>query len=234
MHSLRKFCFALLLLTIFGLGTVAAQTTTVVIDASNTGFYSSSGFHSAGNLNFFVGQVNTTQYRNFFVFDLSGVSGRVKSASLSVLNPDFGYNSTDPSETYTVYDVSTPVSTLNADNSDAVGIFNDLGSGSVYGSTDVPDTANNTIITFDLNAAAIDAINNNRSQFAIGGALTTLAPSMTQYIFGGTGDFGDIIQLNLTLESPIVISEFRLSGEIMSARRNECPVGNCKAREAVR
>jgi hypothetical protein len=213
MRSMIQCCCALLLLAVCGLATVSAQSATVVIDANNSGNYRSNGFHDSTNPNFIVGQISATQFHNFFVFDLSGVAGKVKSASLSVLNPDFGYNSSDPSETFTVFDVSTPVSALNADQANAVDIFNDLGSGTTYGSTDVPDTSDNTVITFDLNAAAIDAINNNHTQFAIGGALTSLNPSTNQFIFAGTGDFGDIIQLNLTLESPIVISEFRLSGE---------------------
>jgi hypothetical protein len=200
-------------MVVCGLATVSAQSATVVVDANNTGAYRNSGFHDSSNLNFIVGKIGTLQFHNFFVFDLSGVQGKVKSASLSVYSPEFSYNSTDASETYTVFDVSTPVSTLTADNANAVDIFNDLGSGAAFGSTDVPNDSDNTFITFALNAAAVDAINSIHTQFAIGGALTSLNPSTDQYIFGGTGDFGDVVQLNLTLESPIVISEFRLSGE---------------------
>ncbi len=58
------------------------------------------------------------------MFDLTGVTGFVVSASLELFNPDSadaalkGYISPDATETYTPYDVSTSIATVQAQKKD--------------------------------------------------------------------------------------------------------------------
>lgn len=149
---------------------------TITLNAADSGQYSQSGFSSSVNTNYFVGRNSTGNlFRNFFVFDLSGVSGTITAASLRLFNPPGGYTGTDESNAYTVYDVVTPVDVLLAGGSGRTDIFADLGSGIEYGSVTVTVASNNSIIAFDLNQAALTALNNRSGLFAIGGWLTTLS-----------------------------------------------------------
>ncbi len=174
MSFLNKLCFIAVALIIFGFGTLTARADSVTLNATNSGFYTSTGSHDATNPNYVAGQLGTIQTRNFFVFDLSGVTGTVTGATIRISFPDLGYFSNDPSETFSLYDVSTPITSLVASNAGATGIFSDLGTGTVFGTTTVLETANGMVVNINLNAAAIAAINSNHSLFAFGGALTSL------------------------------------------------------------
>ncbi len=99
-----------------------------------------------------------------------------------------GYGSPDPSETYTLYGVSTDPSLLGIAR--GVFIFDDLGTGPVLGSVTVTLASSNGLpVVIDLNAAGFAAIQQSNGLFAFGGALTTLDPNRTtpEFIFGGTG-----------------------------------------------
>ena len=109
------------------------------------------------------------------------MTGPVTSVELSAWNPSLypGYAGA-PSATYTLYDVTTPIATLNADQSGAVAIYNDLGSGVAFGSVSVSAADNGTQVIVDLNAAGIAAVNANLGgEFAIGGTLGTYSPPGT-------------------------------------------------------
>ena len=96
--------------------------------------------------------------------------------------------------------MSTPATAVEASNSGRTDIFNDLGSGTVLGSRSVSAADNNDIISIPLNSAAVNLLNASRGgQFALGGAITTLAGSSAQYIFAYTGD--QVAQLVLTFET---------------------------------
>ena len=60
------------------------------------------------------------EYHNYFVFDLGTVNQAILSAQLNVANPTGGYFSPDPTETYTLFDVSTPLAALQAAGSGQV------------------------------------------------------------------------------------------------------------------
>jgi hypothetical protein len=74
-------------------------------------------------------------------------------------NPQPGYLSTNPTELYTLFDVSTPIASLTANQAGAAGIYNDLGSGVSYGSRIVSAADNGTFVTIAVNASALAAIN---------------------------------------------------------------------------
>ena len=83
-----------------------------------------------------------SEVRNFFAFDLSGLTGPITSATLTIPSNPFGigYNNTSGSAsiTYTNWDVSTPIDDLN-DGTNGLSTFADLGSGEKFGSALVHD-----------------------------------------------------------------------------------------------
>jgi RHS repeat-associated protein len=172
---------------------------TLGLTATNSGWWDNTGYHSSTNPNYVVGTYNTTQYHNFLVFDLTGVTNHVTAASLQLTNPAGGYLG-DATETYTLFDVSTPISSLTASGSGQVGIFNDLGSGTSYGSRVVSAAANGTTIEIALNAAGVAAINAAAGgKIALGGALTGLQFTNPAQLFRSSGS--GVKQLVLTLGS---------------------------------
>lgn len=181
--------------------TPAQQTTTQVeIWASNTGWYDSTGFFAGlGNRNYavgFVGAVGTGELRDWFLFDLSAVSGHVKAATLVAENPE---PARAPLATYRLWDVETPSTTLltpHYSGTDGQAIFADLGSGRSYGSVQVSDPAVDPV-SVSLNSHGLKAI--KRSQggtVAVGGTYNS-----TGYLFGNTGGQAfNMVKLVLTVK----------------------------------
>ena len=178
----------------------AAPSEAVVISATDSGWYESGGNHLPLNTNYIAGACDRClydSYRNFFVFDLSGVSGTVTAATLRLFNRD--YVSPDATEIYTLYDVSTPIGDLTGGTGGSAA-YSDLGTGVSYGFVSMSSADNESIVTITLNADGLAAINGNLgSLFAIGGAVTTLsgATAVDEYVFGRTGGL-DTRELDVT------------------------------------
>ncbi len=125
--------------------------------------------------------VGIDEFRNFFVFDLSGVTAPIVAATLRLHNTDgtnlfpnnVGFFSDTGSETYLVSEVSTAISSLLA-GTGGVAVFDDLGSGTPFGSITATSAVNGTFVEIALNSAAIAALNLASDLFAFGGAITTL------------------------------------------------------------
>jgi hypothetical protein len=164
-----------------------AQTT---VPAYDTGWYDQSGFHVPTNLNYAAGyETFPATYHNFFVFDLSGISSPVYAATLRAYNPGIvpdgfdGYDSLDASETWAVYDVSTPIPNL-LNGTGGVAAHVDLGSGISYGDVEATSASNGNFVELSLNAFGIAAINAALGgDLAIGGALTTIGGAYDQLLF---------------------------------------------------
>jgi hypothetical protein len=62
--------------------------------------------------------------------------------------------------------------------------FNDLGSGTLYGTRLVSTADNGTVIEIVLNSAALADLNAASGLFLFGGALGTVAGPSDQYVFG--------------------------------------------------
>lgn len=174
--------------------TAATSTTTTTVPgtftltATASGFYDQTGLHEPGN--YAVGWYvpGNDELRDYFVFDLSAVSGTVTSAFLRLTTapPTFiRYGSNDPSETYTLFDVSTTLPTLTG-GTGGVAAFADLGGGTSYG-TLVATTAIGETVDVVLNAAGIAFLAGSTGEVAIGGAMTTLAQGATnEFLFNST------------------------------------------------
>ena len=91
----------------------------LIIDASAKGWYSSDGIHHDWNTNtltgavpdyYWSGQPFYAEFRSFFLFDLTSVFGAITDAVLKLELE--AYDSRDQFESFTVYDVSTPIDDL--------------------------------------------------------------------------------------------------------------------------
>jgi hypothetical protein len=198
---------------------INAEADTLTLNAIDSGYYTPAGRHSSSNINFAIGTAVETgyifDYRNFFVFDLSTVSGIVTSATL-VTNS----GGVRGSDTYTLYDISTDISALTEDHdipdSYAPNIYSDIGSGGVYGSVVIEDIDWNPI-SISMNSAAISGINSVLGGlFAIGGSYPV---NTSAYAFFSSGSNLD---RNLILE---VVPVEPVSIDIKpKACPNECPI----------
>jgi hypothetical protein len=160
-------------------GTTAVElvidgTTTIL--SSDTGWYSALGFHEDANPNYFVGLCDEGcdpkgEYHDFAVFDLGEFTGGASSAVIRIFNPLTGYISPNLSELYSLYDVSTGVGDLSADQSDATDIFDDLGSGLLFGSRTVLSSDAGVYIEITLTADGLDSLNRAVGSWAVGGAV---------------------------------------------------------------
>ena len=119
---------------------VSGAAATTVINSYASGFYQNTGgTPSLGSTNI----IEDSTRNNYFAFDLSGVSGAVTGAKLTIFggNGFFIFNSTTPATvTYSIYNVTTNIGALTGHTAGAAA-FTDLGSGSVYGSTSIPVTS---------------------------------------------------------------------------------------------
>ncbi|QDU41480.1 PEP-CTERM motif protein [Maioricimonas rarisocia] len=182
----------------------------ITLSATDSGWYRDDGFHQSTNENYIAGTEHSI-HRNFFTFDLSSVSGTIVGATLRLENPNNGYYyfppGPDPSPSYALFDVTTPVATLTAAHSAGpagVAVYDDLGTGASYGSVSVNSSSNGTIVEISLGASAISDLNAAiGADFAIGGAL----PPSTgfNYIFGSTspGAFTKELTLETSSVSPV-------------------------------
>ena len=149
----------------------------------DSGSYNSAGFHDADETNYIVGPCASCdpglEFHNWFAVNLSDFSGTVKSLSLTLQS-----FAVEASGTYTLWDYSLPISALQAGGEATVGIYEDLGSGSVYGTSFYQPSDSVNLPTFNgyrsitLNQSAVNDFNAaiGDEQWALGGAFDTTAP----------------------------------------------------------
>jgi hypothetical protein len=176
----------------------ASGDTTVTLNAVDRGWFGEDGSHP-DIPNYIVGPSELSQgrMRNFFVFDLSSVSGSVVAAKVSAANPA----SIPPGDTYTIREVTTSPAVLGAGATNATPVYDDLGNGPVYGSVALADPTLSPVVV-PLNDLGVRA-----AQRAVGDTLAfggDYAPSAagSVAIFGNTHDLpASAVQLILTIRS---------------------------------
>lgn len=165
---------------------------------NNQGWWSDSIAQDPGNDNYLSGFSNQVTHRGFFTFDLTNISGVVNSATISIRLG--GQDSQDLIETIGLFDVSTSASLLNTKGQVDITIFNDLGTGTLYGSTDITiGSPMSTILQITLNQSALTDINAQLGGFfSIGSSLTTLDQAQFgEFVFGGTQEFANALTLDV-------------------------------------
>jgi len=198
----------------------AATSSTQVIEAIDSGFYLRVGDkydHLPSNRNFLVGNPTApvnAEYRNFFVFDLSEVTGPLLSARFEAFVEPGSAGVTLPSpsriDTWTLFDVVSGVGPLVSEATPEQ-TFADLASGQVYGSVDFSQASAGTLLTVPLNQTAIDAIESTSGLWAFGGAITTLIPDVKQHLFGNSGVHSMPRLVITTVPEPTTLSLFSMA-----------------------
>lgn len=206
-----------------------AYSQTVTINWFGRGWYKSTGDHQQSTTNYVVGDFSILQddpdYRDFFVFDLSGLPKTIASAKLALYVPEGirtpGYFSNDPSENFELHDVNTPAADLIL-GTGGVAAHGDLGSGVVYGSRMMTPADMGSVVEIELNAPAIAAMNATSRFFSMGGSLTTLDNLVNQEtVFNATGLSSDVTQLRLTfVPEPISAALVAFAAMIFGMQRS--------------
>ena len=166
---------------------VEVQTRTINLKAVGTnlwrGWHASTGGHTTDNDNTLTGVYNGATYNSYYVFTLSGfTAGVITNVTLEMQLEMF--NSTDASETFSVWDVTTASSTLETTGGTAATVA-DLQSGAQYATTTATNAQVNSILSIPLSAqAATDAKAKVGSDFVVGMHLDT-PPGYIR--FGHTG-----------------------------------------------
>ena len=180
----------------------------VTIDATDAGWYDSSGNHGPANPNYAVGSNDT--YRNWAIFDLSGVVGTVTAA-------EYRFNVAQISLPVTIewVDVTTDLAIL-AGGTGGIPAYDDLGMGTVYGTHSVAGPQ----FTFEstlLNAAAVSDINDAvGGDFAIAGHQN---PVNAGFAFFGSDYQNGNVQIILTIPSPAGLAMFGCAALVGRRRR---------------
>ena len=204
---------------------------TITLNAVDSGVYDELGRHTAAYQGYVAGYDGYYVYHDWFVFDLSSVSGHIVSASLRLQTfyVNFYQHGTD---TFTLFDVTTPIASLVAGGTGLVGTFNDLGSGTIYGNRTYTYSDEFNVRDTALQAAGLNALQAAvGGQFALGGALTGpfyRGIGQHQNIFGGCCGVGP--QLVLDVE-PVPVPEpatltlvgFGLAAAVVRRRRAAPP-----------
>jgi len=167
----------------------AASAATITLSSTDFGFARPAGTVTPGNhaIGWFSGE--NVEIRQYLVFDRSSVSGTITSATLRLQSSASSYKSANPTETWQLFDVTTPVATLLA-GSGGTSAFDDLGTGTSLASRSVAASTNNTVLTLDLDANGLIYLNNQSGLFALGGALTSLnrVNGVTEAMFNSSGN----------------------------------------------
>jgi hypothetical protein len=130
--------------------------------------------------------VQPTFFRDFFTFDLRSACSAV-GVTLHLTR----FDQTGPL-TYSLFDVATPAVALNTGTGLDRAIYDDLGSGTRFGTFPVAPGALTDVLSFALNGAGVSAFDAARGGFfSVGGSSD--GPS-TDYLYGFSGPPGSGVQ----------------------------------------
>jgi hypothetical protein len=147
-------------------------TGTLTVNAGARGFYTSTTWMAPVSGNTTTGfQGADLEERSYFGFQIPNFSGNVDSVTLKL--EVARYDSPDASESFFVYDVSTPLATVTSNPNPWSAIFNDLGSGTSYGSFVLNASVVGTVKSVILTPAITGVSNARGSTFAVGVAEYT-------------------------------------------------------------
>jgi hypothetical protein len=197
--------FSIYFTLLIGNASFATAAGTQIVSAIDSGWYRQrpGGYlHLPSNTNFIVGHssLSPTEYRDFFVFDLSFVTRPIKQAffqaDLTILTE---VTNEKPVKSWTLYDVTTSISELRSAAAPAA-TFSDLGSGESFGEFQFPLGSGPTV-TVKLNSTAIAMMNNVSGLWAFGGSVNN-TPEMYDILFDSSGLVESHPRLVLSIPEP--------------------------------
>ena len=143
------------------------QNATLTINASARGYYADADWFPPSTGNTLTGWGGGWMYSSFFVFPIPSFTGNVSAVTLRLEHE--GYFSLDASEIVTVREVSTPVATLLSNTMPSQAIYQDLATGTQYGSLNGWSEATvGTIRSFAMSGAITPVSAARGANFAIG------------------------------------------------------------------
>ena len=171
--NLFSFRLAFIIVAISCFCPVSAQSSTLEIAPLDQGWYIDHGQHEAGHSNYVVEVVGATEWRNYFVFDVSPVDEDevIVSATLQLYTWQNTTSATYELREFGETGISSDalMSGHSRNNWEGITIFQDLGDGLIYGSAEMnPDNSYSTI-QIELTSDAINNLNESDGIFAIGG-----------------------------------------------------------------
>lgn len=140
-----------------------------------------SATHDTANDNTVTGTVGGTIYNSYFVFSLVGFTATTITEVKLELEVE-SYSSTDATEVASVWDVTTPSTTVETTGLN-IAVHNDLGTGMQYGNTTLTaaSVSTTTPVAFTLNAqAATDLKAKLGGEFVVGVKLDA-APGYVRF-----------------------------------------------------
>ncbi len=179
-------------LTLFATGSGLMADT---VSATDSGWYTASGQSatnfSTGLENYAIGydngDFNPGQIlRDFFVFDLTSVSGDITSATLNLYVPASGtdggpgYQSGNSSEEYLLTGTSSSIANLTGSyasgDTTGQGVYNSLGTGTTFGDISIVSADQGTTVDISLNSNGLAFLNANEGlQIALSGQNPNVA-----------------------------------------------------------
>jgi len=143
------------------------------------GWHSNAATHQSTNDYTNTGDLGTSSYNSYFVFSAANFTAHSITSVTLELELEL-YQTPDATETLSVWDVSTPPATLEADAA-SVPIYMDLMTGASYGTHTFSAAQVNMVMTIPLNAQAATDLEAKLGQdFAIGVHLDT-APAWVRF-----------------------------------------------------
>jgi hypothetical protein len=160
----------------------------------NQGWWSPDYASVDRNSNYGTGGFSGTGIRSFFTFDLATLDLTDRMIVSAALQVQGGTAYGDATETIQLFDVSTDPAVLNANVGTSQAIFDDLGTGELYGELDIAASERGTnlgLLWIPLNADARAAITAAAGGFfSVGAALEQLSGLYQEAAFGNTTNAG--------------------------------------------
>lgn len=227
---------------LIGLAVARPATASMEIASTFSGGIHADGSTTPGFFNYYVGYSippTPVERRNYFIFDLDGVTTPVVSATFKLFLPGAsmpsGFISSDPTEDYRISGSAFPwMAYVGAFGGTApppmlAAMFGTMGTGSAYGLTTISGDDSGTDIEIELSAAAIMDINASLgSKFLITGHLPDIHPSMpgmppSELVFAYTDiphPFIPLPRLELTfVPGPVGVAPFAVVCGVLAVRR---------------
>ena len=185
---MRRFLIALFGCLLLGNGASAA---TFEVNAFARGcLYSNGdygcGFSGTGTGTYYTGNSLGQNLRAFLVFDLSGVTGTIVSASFSFLdNSDFAYNSADATEAVGFFRLGANTVAEVLTNTGDANTYSALGTGTNLGYPSFSAAMTSGDVSHSLSASWIAELNEGGT-FGVGMNFITLAGSSEEGVFGAS------------------------------------------------
>jgi hypothetical protein len=145
---------------------------------TDSGWINSAGFHGGGNANYYSGEFDcggTGVCKDYFSFDLSGLSGKITSASFNVYT--YTVSVAGP---YTLWGTSLTPGEVNSSNTFTnLGYYNGLSSGPSVASVSLAPGQSYGDVTINLNNAGLAWLQANEGNGVVLGGAFGQVPTAT-------------------------------------------------------